>query len=43
MEGSKGNKVFLDLYILYMLSVYIADTERHSSKLGFFCFLKQNY
>lgn len=39
MEGSKGNKVFLDLCILYTLPVYISDTGQHSSKLGFFVFL----
>lgn len=41
MEGSKGNKVFFGLYTLHTLPVYIADTGRHSTKLGFFCFLKQ--
>lgn len=43
MEGSKGNKVFLDLYMIYMLLVYAADTGRHSSKLGYFVFSKKNH
>jgi len=40
IEGSKGNKVFFDLYTLYTLLVYISGTGRCNSKFGFF-FLKQ--